>query len=131
MVRSSFSRVHFSFLLCRVLQQSLPRLPSDRSRSKKGKEPKPRVKKLKYHQYIPPDQKQELNDMLMDSAYARLLQQQQQFLQLQILKQQQQFSYQAALPAPPLKYGSVYQHTHSLHAAGDRTWLTHTVCLHV
>ncbi|TNN79547.1 MKL/myocardin-like protein 2 [Liparis tanakae] len=78
-----------------LVKQSLPRLPSDRSRGKKGKEPKPRVKKLKYHQYIPPDQKQELNDMLMDSAYARLLQQQQQFLQLQILNQQQQFSYQA------------------------------------
>ncbi|XP_034396418.1 myocardin-related transcription factor B [Cyclopterus lumpus] len=84
-----------------LVKQSLPRLPSDKSRSKKGKEPKPRVKKLKYHQYIPPDQKQELNDMLMDSAYTRLLQQQQQFLQLQILnQQQQQYSYQAALPAP-------------------------------
>ncbi|XP_068434588.1 myocardin-related transcription factor B [Clinocottus analis] len=84
-----------------LVKQSLPKLPSDKSRSKKSKEPKPRVKKLKYHQYIPPDQKQELNDMLMDSAYARLLQQQQQFLQLQILNQQQlQFSYQAALPAP-------------------------------
>ncbi|XP_040047367.2 myocardin-related transcription factor B isoform X1 [Gasterosteus aculeatus] len=87
-----------------LVKQSLPRLPSDKSRSKKSKEPKPRVKKLKYHQYIPPDQKQELHEVLMDSAYARLLQQQQQFLQLQILnqqqQQQQQYSYQSALPAP-------------------------------
>ncbi|XP_029292652.1 myocardin-related transcription factor B isoform X2 [Cottoperca gobio] len=83
-----------------LVKQSLPRLPGDKSRGKKSKEPKPRVKKLKYHQYIPPDQKQELNEVLMDSAYARLLEQQQQFLQLQILnQQQQQFSYQAVLPA--------------------------------
>ncbi|KAM8845507.1 myocardin-related transcription factor B isoform 2-T2 [Spinachia spinachia] len=83
-----------------LLVKSLPRLHGDKSRSKKSKEPKPRVKKLKYHQYIPPDQKQELHEVLMDSAYARLLQQQQQFLQLQILNQQQQYSYQLALAAP-------------------------------
>ncbi|XP_038559325.1 myocardin-related transcription factor B isoform X2 [Micropterus salmoides] len=83
-----------------LVKQSLPKLPADKSRSKKSKEPKPRVKKLKYHQYIPPDQKQELNEMQMDSAYARLLQQQQEFLQLQILsQQQQQFNYQAGTTA--------------------------------
>ncbi|XP_029945937.1 myocardin-related transcription factor B isoform X2 [Salarias fasciatus] len=83
-----------------LIKQSLAKLPADKSRSKKSKEPKPRVKKLKYHQYIPPDQKQELAEVSMDSAYARLLQQQQQFLQLQILsqQQQQQYSYQAILP---------------------------------
>ncbi|XP_066530060.1 myocardin-related transcription factor B isoform X2 [Hoplias malabaricus] len=84
-----------------LLKQSQPKLPSERSRSKKSKEPKPRVRKLKYHQYIPPDQKQEPNETPMDSAYARLLQQQQQFLHLQILSQQQQhYNYQAILPAP-------------------------------
>ncbi|XP_058508956.1 myocardin-related transcription factor B isoform X2 [Solea solea] len=83
-----------------VLVKSLPKLPGDKGRSKKSKEPKPWVKKLKYHQYIPPDQKQELNEMPMDSAYARLLQQQQQFLQLQILsQQQQQYNYLSVLPA--------------------------------
>ncbi|XP_034075988.1 myocardin-related transcription factor B isoform X1 [Gymnodraco acuticeps] len=85
-----------------LVKQSLTKLPGDKSRSKKSKEPKPRVKKLKYHQYIPPDQKQDLSEVLMDSAYARLLEQQQQFLQLQILnqqQQQQQYSYQAVLPA--------------------------------
>ncbi|XP_069381503.1 myocardin-related transcription factor B isoform X3 [Paralichthys olivaceus] len=83
-----------------LVKQSLSKQPGDKSRSKKSKEPKPWVKKLKYHQYIPPDQKQELNDVPMDSAYARLLQQQQQFLQLQILnQQQQQYNYPAVLPA--------------------------------
>lgn len=96
--------LHAPFLSC-LLQQSLPKLPGDKSRSKRSKEPKPRVKKLKYHQYIPPDQKQELNEVPMDSTYARLLQQQQQFLQLQILSQQQ-FNYQAVQPAT-LKYGSI------------------------
>uniref|UniRef100_A0A8C7ZGL2 Myocardin related transcription factor Bb n=1 Tax=Oryzias sinensis TaxID=183150 RepID=A0A8C7ZGL2_9TELE len=82
-----------------ILKQSLARLPADKTRGKKSKEPRPRVKKLKYHQYIPPDQKQEHNEVQMDSSYARLLQQQQQFLQLQILSQQQQYSYQTSRPA--------------------------------
>lgn len=86
-----------------VVQQSLSKLPSDKSRSKRNKEPKPRVKKLKYHQYIPPDRKQEPSEVQMDSAYARLLQQQQQFLQLQILSQQQ-FNFQAS-PSVNIKYG--------------------------
>uniref|UniRef100_A0A8C6T9Q2 Phosphatase and actin regulator n=1 Tax=Neogobius melanostomus TaxID=47308 RepID=A0A8C6T9Q2_9GOBI len=85
---------HFNSLL----QQSLSRASGEKSRSKKSREPKPRVKKLKYHQYIPPHQKQE-QDVPMDSTYARILQQQQQFLQLEILRQQQ-FSYQAVAPAP-------------------------------
>ncbi|XP_039892543.1 myocardin isoform X7 [Simochromis diagramma] len=61
---------------------------SDKNRHKKPKDVKPKVKKLKYHQYIPPDQKAEKSPPPMDSAYARLLQQQQLFLQLQILSQQ-------------------------------------------
>ncbi|KAI3365553.1 hypothetical protein L3Q82_010636 [Scortum barcoo] len=84
-----------------LVKQSQQKTPSEKSRSKKGKEPKPRVKKLKYHQYVPPDQKQEANEAPMDSSYARLLQQQQLFLQLQILSQQQQhYNYQTILPAP-------------------------------
>ncbi|XP_069339370.1 myocardin isoform X2 [Eulemur rufifrons] len=84
-------------------------LGDSKNRHKKPKDPKPKVKKLKYHQYIPPDQKAEKSPPPMDSAYARLLQQQQLFLQLQILSQQQQqqqhrFSYtgmhQAQLKEP-------------------------------
>ncbi|XP_046709872.1 myocardin-related transcription factor B isoform X1 [Silurus meridionalis] len=85
-----------------LIKQSQPKTAGDKSRSKKNKDSKPRVKKLKYHQYIPPDQKQEPSEAPMDSAYARLLQQQQLFLQLQILSQQQQqhYNYQTILPAP-------------------------------
>ncbi|XP_035802978.2 myocardin-related transcription factor B isoform X2 [Amphiprion ocellaris] len=84
-----------------LVKQSQQKAASEKSRSKKGKEPKPRVKKLKYHQYVPPDQKQEASEAPMDSSYARLLQQQQLFLQLQILSQQQQhYNYQTILPAP-------------------------------
>ncbi|XP_073447200.1 myocardin-related transcription factor B isoform X14 [Aquarana catesbeiana] len=84
-----------------LVKQSQPKNTNEKSRSKKSKEPKPRVKKLKYHQYIPPDQKGEKNEPEMDSNYARLLQQQQLFLQLQILSQQQQhYNYQTILPAP-------------------------------
>ncbi|XP_060116823.1 myocardin-related transcription factor B isoform X2 [Heteronotia binoei] len=84
-----------------LVKQPHPKNPSDKPRSKKCKDPKPRVKKLKYHQYIPPDQKGEKTEPQMDSNYARLLQQQQLFLQLQILSQQQQhYNYQTILPAP-------------------------------
>ncbi|XP_063790392.1 myocardin-related transcription factor B isoform X2 [Pseudophryne corroboree] len=84
-----------------LVKQSQPKNASDKPRSKKSKEPKPRVKKLKYHQYIPPDQKGEKIEPEMDSNYARLLQQQQLFLQLQILSQQHQhYNYQTILPAP-------------------------------
>uniref|UniRef100_H3ARI3 Myocardin related transcription factor B n=1 Tax=Latimeria chalumnae TaxID=7897 RepID=H3ARI3_LATCH len=84
-----------------LVKQSQSKSVNDKHRSKKSKEPKPRVKKLKYHQYIPPDQKGEKLEPQMDSNYARLLQQQQLFLQLQILSQQQQhYNYQTILPAP-------------------------------
>ncbi|KAK0150516.1 Myocardin-related transcription factor B [Merluccius polli] len=73
-----------------LVKQSQPRsAAADKNRGKKGnRDPKPRVKKLKYHQYVPPDQKQDAgHEAPLDSAYVRLLQQQQQFLQLQILNQ--------------------------------------------
>uniref|UniRef100_A0A8C7UVC5 Myocardin related transcription factor Ba n=1 Tax=Oncorhynchus mykiss TaxID=8022 RepID=A0A8C7UVC5_ONCMY len=84
-----------------TLVKSQPRQPGERNRSKKGKEPKPRIKKLKYHQYVPQDQKQEASEAPMDSSYAKILHQQQLFLQLQILHQQQQhYNYHTILPAP-------------------------------
>ncbi|XP_056285685.1 myocardin related transcription factor Ab isoform X4 [Pseudoliparis swirei] len=85
--------------------KSQSKMSSDRpsQRSKKPKDSKPKVKKLKYHQYIPPDQKADKERPLeMDSSYAKLLHQQQLFLQLQILNQQQQhYNYHTILPAPP------------------------------
>lgn len=72
-------------------------------RTKKVKDNKPKVKKLKYHQYVPPDQKAERDPPpMLDSSYAKLLYQQQLFLQLQIINQQQQnYNYPTILPAPP------------------------------
>uniref|UniRef100_A0A8C2IBD3 Myocardin related transcription factor Aa n=1 Tax=Cyprinus carpio TaxID=7962 RepID=A0A8C2IBD3_CYPCA len=72
-------------------------------RSKKVRDNKPKVKKLKYHQYVPPDQKPEREPPpLLDSSYTKLLYQQQLFLQLQIINQQQQnYNYHTILPAPP------------------------------
>nr|XP_020476023.1 MKL/myocardin-like protein 2 [Monopterus albus] len=85
--------------------KSQAKTSSDRppQRPKKAKDNKPKVKKLKYHQYIPPDQKTDKErPPQMDSSYAKLLQQQQLFLQLQILSQQQQhYNYHTILPAPP------------------------------
>ncbi|XP_067912361.1 myocardin-related transcription factor B isoform X2 [Heterodontus francisci] len=85
-----------------LIKQSQPKSANDKNRSKKNKDPKPRVKQLKYHQYVPPDKKHEKIELPMDTNYSRLLQQQQLFLQLQILSQQQQhYNYPAILPAPP------------------------------
>ncbi|CAL8398917.1 unnamed protein product [Boreogadus saida] len=73
-------------------------LTSQRSRKPKKHT---QVKKLKYHQYIPPDQKRTEPPPQLDSSYAKILQQQQLFLQLQILNQQQQhYNYHTILPAP-------------------------------
>ncbi|KAK9964967.1 hypothetical protein ABG768_004089 [Culter alburnus] len=88
---------------------------SEKNRHKKPKDIKPKVKKLKYHQYIPPDQKAERSPPpQMDSAYARLLQQQQLFLQLQILSQQkhQQHSHAQTQPQtqPSFSYQTLSQH---------------------
>ncbi|XP_072124959.1 myocardin-related transcription factor B isoform X5 [Mobula birostris] len=85
-----------------LVKQSQCKSANDKNRSKKNKDPKPRVKQLKYHQYVPPDKKHEKIELPMDTNYSRLLQQQQLFLQLQILSQQQQhYNYPAILPAPP------------------------------
>ncbi|KAF7654253.1 hypothetical protein LDENG_00071880 [Lucifuga dentata] len=85
--------------------------PNCGHRPKKPKDNKPKIKKLKYHQYIPPDQKGDKEPPpppQLDSSYTKILQQQQLFLQLQILSQQQQqqqqqqhYNYHTILPAPP------------------------------
>ncbi|KAM9473409.1 myocardin-related transcription factor A isoform 1-T2 [Salvelinus alpinus] len=88
-----------------ALIKSQPKPTSERppQRSKKPKDNKPKVRKLKYHQYIPPDQKADHEPPpQLDSTYAKILHQQQLFLQLQILNQQQQhYNYHTILPAPP------------------------------
>uniref|UniRef100_A0A3B4ADV9 SAP domain-containing protein n=1 Tax=Periophthalmus magnuspinnatus TaxID=409849 RepID=A0A3B4ADV9_9GOBI len=57
-------------------------------RPRKQRDSKPKMKKLKYHQYIPPDQRGTAGTT--DPAYSHLVKQQQVFLQLQILQNQQQ-----------------------------------------
>ncbi|XP_039979741.1 myocardin-related transcription factor A-like isoform X2 [Xiphias gladius] len=88
---------------CQIKSQPKPNSDRSAQRHKKPKDNKPKIKKLKYHQYIPPDQKGDKEPLPhLDSSYARILQQQQLFLQLQILSQQQQhYNYHAILPAPP------------------------------
>ncbi|KAA0703116.1 Myocardin [Triplophysa tibetana] len=75
-------------------------------RPRKPRDSKPKMRKLKYHQYIPPDQRggtgggagntsQKNNNsqtQLTDTSYSQLMEQQQVFLQLQILHQQQQLN---------------------------------------
>ncbi|XDV40027.1 hypothetical protein PO909_009190 [Leuciscus waleckii] len=75
-------------------------------RPRKPRDSKPKMRKLKYHQYIPPDQRtgtgngagnvsQKNNNSqapATDSSYSHLMQQQQVYLQLQILNQQQQLT---------------------------------------
>lgn len=69
-------------------------------RPRKPRDTKPKMKKLKYHQYIPPDQrggsgtgagaKQKSPTQSIDPAYSHLVKQQQVILQRQILQNQQQ-----------------------------------------
>lgn len=75
-------------------------------RPRKHRDSKPKMRKLKYHQYIPPDQRggtgggsgntsQKNNNSQtppIDTSYSPPMQQQQVFLQLQILNQQQQLT---------------------------------------
>ncbi|XP_059584454.1 MEF2-activating motif and SAP domain-containing transcriptional regulator [Alligator mississippiensis] len=77
----------------------VPPRPSEASRAtrpRKAKEPRPKVKKLKYHQYVPPAAKPARAPTL-DTACARLLQHQQLVLQLQVLHQRQG----GTSPGPP------------------------------
>nr|CAB3263855.1 MKL/myocardin-like protein 2 [Phallusia mammillata] len=69
---------------------SIPRITTSRK-----KKEKPKFKKFKYHQYVPPDQQQGKTTRLLhpheiddDTPYSRLLQQQQLYLQLQIMNKQ-------------------------------------------
>ncbi|XP_041833394.1 myocardin-related transcription factor A-like isoform X2 [Melanotaenia boesemani] len=84
-----------------IKSQPKPNSECFSQRHKKTKDNKPKIKKLKYHQYIPPDRKGDKEPPPhLDSSYAKILQQQQHFLQLQILSQQQQhFNYHTILPA--------------------------------
>ena len=63
------------------------------------KTPKPKVKKYKYHEYRPPNGEMEKYDLPSDSPYGLLLQQQQLYLQLQVLYQN--YPHHCMLPSIP------------------------------
>ncbi|XP_041673020.1 myocardin-related transcription factor A-like isoform X2 [Cheilinus undulatus] len=80
--------------------QLKPNADYSAQKQKKVKDDKPKIKKLKYHQYVPPDQRGDKEPSIcLDSPYAKIVQQQQLVLQLQIINQQQQQNYHAILPA--------------------------------
>ncbi|KAJ8005115.1 hypothetical protein DPEC_G00143300 [Dallia pectoralis] len=91
--------------------------PSRPPRPRKPRDSKPKMRKLKYHQYIPPDQRSTNGGaggvasqrsptpgQPIDPAYSRLLQQQQEFLQLQILQNQQDQDQQQEQRDPQQKH---------------------------
>ncbi|XP_060882854.1 myocardin-related transcription factor A-like [Labrus mixtus] len=81
--------------------QLKPNSEHSAQKQKKPKDDRPKIKKFKYHQYIPPDQRGDKEPSpSLDMSYTKIVQQQQLFLQLQIINQQQQ-NYHAILPAPP------------------------------
>ncbi|KAK2833716.1 hypothetical protein Q5P01_017605 [Channa striata] len=80
---------------------------SSAQRHKKLMVNEPKIKKLKYHEYIPPEQKGDKQPPpVLDSSFAKILQQQQQqqqqlFLQFQILSEQQRHkNCHQILPSP-------------------------------
>ncbi|XP_066452281.1 myocardin-related transcription factor A isoform X2 [Eleutherodactylus coqui] len=84
-----------------IVKQNHTKTFHEKFRAKKIKNTKLKMKKLKYHQYVSPDQRLK-GSPTMNSSYAKILQQQQLFLQLQIINHQQQnYNYQTILPAPP------------------------------
>lgn len=68
------------------------------SKSRK-KTAKPKVKKYKYHEYRPPNGEVQKSDLPSDSPYGLLLQQQQLYLQLQVLYQN--YPHHCMLPSIP------------------------------
>ncbi|KAM3914498.1 myocardin-related transcription factor A isoform 2-T3 [Leptodactylus fuscus] len=113
-----------------LLKQNHLKPGTDKLRVKKIKDSKPKAKKLKYHQYIHPDQKQK-GFPSMDSSYAKILQQQQLFLQLQIFNQQQQhYNYQTILPAPPKPLHDHQQNTAIPTTTAVRTLPTVSISTH-
>uniref|UniRef100_A0A3Q3QJ29 SAP domain-containing protein n=1 Tax=Monopterus albus TaxID=43700 RepID=A0A3Q3QJ29_MONAL len=98
--------------------------------SRKPRDTKPKMRKLKYHQYIPPDQRGLSGTG--DPAYSHLLNQQQVFLQLEILQNQQQQQqlqqqltvvsrYANSLPDPVKSTGAVPMNPQPLPATANHT----------
>ncbi|XP_077433003.1 uncharacterized protein LOC144058425 [Vanacampus margaritifer] len=100
------------------------------ARSRKARDAKPKMKKLKYHQYIPPDQrgasgpgggaKQRSPPIQpLDAASCHLIKQQQVSLELQIFQQQQQQL--TVVPREPSSSGALPPNPQPLTAATNHT----------
>ncbi|XP_042345145.1 myocardin [Plectropomus leopardus] len=99
-------------------------------RPRKPRDTKPKMRKLKYHQYIPPDQrggsgtgggakqKSPCSTQSLDPAYSHLLKQQQVVLQLQILQNQQQQHQQQLQPQQQLIVESSEDHNDLAKSSG-------------
>lgn len=80
-------------------------------RSRK-KSPKPKFKKYKYHEYRPPNGELQKSNLPMDSPYALMLQQQQLYLQLQVLYQN--YPQFVSLPSIPENTAKISNHNNNL-----------------
>ncbi|XP_054637994.1 myocardin [Dunckerocampus dactyliophorus] len=140
--QSTTSRPNGSFLISQTtpLLPKTARPPSPSSspapafnlnhlaRSRKPRDAKPKMKKLKYHQYIPPDQRgpsglggggakqKSPPPQPLDPAYSHLVKQQQVFLQLQILQNQHQQHKLTVVPREPNSSGALPLNPHPVPA---------------
>ena len=77
---------------CERSKESLIRKQSKSSKKKQQSQNKQKIKKYKYHEYKPPGAVPATYQAPLDDRYKRLLEQQQMFLQLQVMKQNALFA---------------------------------------
>lgn len=80
-------------------------LQSSRKERTRKKSPRQKFKKYKYHEYRPPNGEVQKSSLPMDSPYALMLQQQQLYLQLQVLHQ----NYPQLVTLPSIPENSIKQ----------------------
>lgn len=84
-------------------KECLGRKPSKSNKKKQQCQGKPKIKKYKYHEYKPPGTVPPTYQAPLDDRYKRLLEQQQMFLQLQVMKQNAFFAAINGTMEDPLK----------------------------
>ena len=84
-------------------KECLGRKPSKSNKKKQQCQSKPKIKKYKYHEYKPPGTVPPTYQAPLDDRYKRLLEQQQMFLQLQVMKQNALFAAINGTMEDPLK----------------------------
>lgn len=84
-------------------RESLIRKQSKNSKKKQQSQNKQKIKKYKYHEYKPPGVVPATYQAPLDDRYKRLLEQQQMFLQLQVMKQNALFAAISGNPEQPVE----------------------------